>query len=138
MLNLRCAEEDAADVPDGGREGMLYMCCLCAFDEARRFLKGAPNCLISQGDADCRDQATLLVDIVSRGLMRPLNELPRDKRPRELAYVRAFAGPDGPGLLPLVASALHAHPWLASGVVAGLRLGACGLAVLFIGKPRPT
>ena len=66
MLNLRCAEEDAADVPDGVREGMLYMCCLCAFDEARRFLTGAPHCLICQGGADCRDQATLLVAILSR------------------------------------------------------------------------
>ena len=51
---------------DGHRVGVLYMCCLCAFDEARRFLKGAPNCLISQGGADCRDQATLLVAILSR------------------------------------------------------------------------
>ena len=27
-------------IVDGHREGVLYMCCLCAFDEARRFLKG--------------------------------------------------------------------------------------------------
>ena len=53
-------------IVDGHREGMLYMCCLCAFDEARRFLKGTPNCLIYQGGADCRDQATLLVAILSR------------------------------------------------------------------------
>ena len=57
-------------IVDGHREGVLYMCCLCAFDEARRFLKGAPNCLISQGGADCRDQATLLVAILSR-MRRP-------------------------------------------------------------------
>ena len=57
-------------IVDGHREGVLYMCCLCAFDEARRFLKGTPNCLISQGGADCRDQATLLVAILSR-MRRP-------------------------------------------------------------------
>ena len=57
-------------IVDGHREGVLYMCCLCAFDEARRFLKGSPNCLISQGGADCRDQATLLVAILSR-MRRP-------------------------------------------------------------------
>ena len=51
---------------DGHRVGVLYMCGLCAFDEARRFLKGVPNCLVSQGGADCRDQATLLVAILSR------------------------------------------------------------------------
>ena len=53
-------------IVDGHREGVLYMCCLCAFDEVRRFLKGTPNCLISQGGADCRDQATLLVAILCR------------------------------------------------------------------------
>ena len=51
---------------DGHREGMLYVCCLCVFEEARRFLTGAPHCLICQGCADCRDQATLLVAILSR------------------------------------------------------------------------
>ena len=53
-------------IVDGHREGLLYTCCLCAFDEVRRFLKGTPNCLISQGGADCRDQATLLVAILCR------------------------------------------------------------------------
>ena len=53
-------------IVDGHREGVLYMCCLCAFDEVRHFLKGTPNCLISQGGADCRDQATLLVAILCR------------------------------------------------------------------------
>ena len=59
-------------IRDGVREGMVYMCCLCAFDEARRFLKGTPNCLVSQGGADCRDQATLLVAILSR-MRRPVS-----------------------------------------------------------------
>ena len=81
LLPLRCSICDVRKktrqmfrynrvIVDGHREGMLYMCCLCAFDEARRFLKGAPNCLISQGGADCRDQATLLVAILSR-MRRP-------------------------------------------------------------------
>ena len=51
---------------DGRREGMLYICCLCAFEEARRFLTGAPNCLICQGGANWRDQAAFLVAILSR------------------------------------------------------------------------
>ena len=55
---------------DGHRVGTLYMCCLCVLEEARRFLKGTPTCLISQGGADCRDQATLLVAILSR-MRRP-------------------------------------------------------------------
>lgn len=48
---------------DGHREGMLYMCCLCAFDDARRFLAAAPKCFIFQGGDDCRSQARLLVAI---------------------------------------------------------------------------
>ena len=53
-------------IVEGHREGMLYMCCTCVLEEARRFLMGAPNCLISQGGADCRDQATLFVAVLSR------------------------------------------------------------------------
>ena len=51
---------------EGFREGVLYTCCLCTFDEARHFLTGIPNCLISQGGADCRDQAKLLLAILCR------------------------------------------------------------------------
>ena len=42
---------------------------------------------------------TKIMEIIGRALMRPLEEMPRDKRPRELAYVRAFAGSDGPTAL---------------------------------------
>ena len=74
-IPLRCSVCDARaktrqmfrynrNITDRHRKGMLYMCCLCVLDEARRFLKGAPNSLISQGGADCRDH--LLVAILSR------------------------------------------------------------------------
>ena len=50
----------------GHPEGPLYMCCLCAFDESRRFLKGAQNSLFAQGGDACGDRARLLLAILGR------------------------------------------------------------------------
>ena len=53
---------------DGHREGLLYLCCYCVLQEARSFLthRGGTSGLISKGGGDRRDQATLLVAILSR------------------------------------------------------------------------
>ena len=53
---------------DGHREGLLYLCCYCVLQEARRFLthRGGASGLISKGGGDRRDKAVLLTAILSR------------------------------------------------------------------------
>ena len=53
---------------DGRREGLLYLCCYCVLQEARRFLthRGGASGLISKGGGDRRDKAVLLTAILSR------------------------------------------------------------------------
>ena len=51
---------------EGYREGVRYLCCLCVFDEVRYFVTGMPDCLITQGGADCRDKAKIILAIMCR------------------------------------------------------------------------
>ena len=51
---------------DGYREGVLYLCSHCALKEARLFLTGNVGGLFYQGGLGNKEQASLLVDILSR------------------------------------------------------------------------
>lgn len=53
-------------ISDGQREGMLYICSKCALKEARSFLTGMLGGLLCQGGLGSKDQASLLVCILSR------------------------------------------------------------------------
>ena len=53
-------------ISDGQREGMLYLCSHCALKEVRLFLSGMLGGLLCQGGLGSNEQASLLVDILSR------------------------------------------------------------------------
>ena len=53
-------------ISDGQREGMLYLCSHCVLKEVRLFLSGMLGGLLCQGGLGSNEQASLLVDILSR------------------------------------------------------------------------
>ena len=53
--------------PDGRREGVSYLCCVCALQETRLFLTDPGDTLVAQGsNGRARERADLLLGILCR------------------------------------------------------------------------